>query len=89
MEISLPTAFAWGIKRGINFKIVPLTVWAYALMVELEHGTKLGFDTDVTHNSLDMTSKIAKAHILEYPDYYQRLRRMEQEANAYWSRRRR
>lgn len=30
------------------------------------------------------TGKIAWAHLKEYPDYYQRLQVMENEAEAYW-----
>ena len=30
------------------------------------------------------TGKIALAHLNEFPDYYQRLARMEEEARAYW-----
>jgi hypothetical protein len=31
-----------------------------------------------------MTTKIVLAHLLEYPDYYQRLKKMEQEAKRDW-----
>lgn len=30
------------------------------------------------------TGKIALAHLLEMPDYYKRLNKMEKEGNAYW-----
>jgi hypothetical protein len=32
-----------------------------------------------------MTGKIALAHLTEFPDYYQRLAKMEAEAQAYWA----
>jgi hypothetical protein len=31
-----------------------------------------------------VTGKIAWAHLIEYPDYYRRLEKMEKEAEAYW-----
>lgn len=37
--------------------------------IELEHGTK-NPKTNVTNNDPIMTSKIALAHLYEYPDYY-------------------
>jgi len=33
------------------------------------------------------TGKIARAHLNEFPDYYQRLARMEAEADRYWAER--
>lgn len=56
---------------------------ARGIMVELEHGT-VDFRTDVTHDNIDQTAKIAWAHLNEFPDYYQRLDAMEQEAKEYW-----
>lgn len=51
--------------------------------VELEHGTR-EMDTNVTDNDPLITGKIALAHLNEYPDYYTRLAKMEQEAESYW-----
>ena len=36
--------------------------------------------TDVTGDDPSLTGKIALAHMKEFPDYYERLARMEQEA---------
>ncbi len=52
--------------------------------VELEHGTKFP-ETNVTNNDPLLTGKIALAHLLEFPDYYDRLKKLELEATAYWS----
>ena len=54
------------------------------LNVELEHGTKFP-QTNVTENDPILTGKIALAHLLEFPDYYDRLKKLETEANIYWS----
>ncbi len=34
--------------------------------------------------SFDETKKIALAHLNEFPDYYDRLEKMEKEAEDYW-----
>lgn len=52
--------------------------------VELEHGTKFP-ETNVTNNDPLLTGKIALAHLLEFPDYYDRLKKLETDADAYWS----
>jgi len=51
--------------------------------VELEHGTH-DLDTNVTDDDVDVTAKIARAHLNEFPDYYTRLEVMEEEAKRYW-----
>lgn len=51
--------------------------------VELEHGRR-DPATDVTGDDLLLTGKIALAHLNEFPDYYDRLARMEEEARAFW-----
>ena len=57
------------------------------LEVEIEHGAR-DPQTNVTNNDMDLTGKIAWAHLKEFPDYYTRLDRLEAEADAYWSSRR-
>lgn len=52
--------------------------------VELEHGTRFP-RANVTNNDPVLTGKIALAHLLEFPDYYTRLEKLEKEANKYWS----
>lgn len=51
--------------------------------VELEHGLQ-DAHTNVTNDDALTTGKIALAHLNEFPDYYTRLEKMEQEAEAYW-----
>ncbi len=52
--------------------------------VELEHGLH-DPATNVTNDDLLITGKIALAHLNEFPDYYDRLEVMEEEAKRYWS----
>jgi hypothetical protein len=47
--------------------------------VELEHGLQDAL-TNVTDDDPIVTAKIALAHLNEFPDYYARLERMEDEA---------
>jgi Protein of unknown function (DUF5661) len=49
--------------------------------VELEHGSR-DARTNVTDDNPFITGKIALAHLLEMPDYYERLAVMEQEAES-------
>ena len=53
------------------------------LNVELEHGIINSF-TNVTNDDPILTGKIALAHLNEFPDYYKRLGKMEEEAEKYW-----
>jgi len=49
------------------------------LEVELEHGSMLGPETNVTDDDPEMTGRIALAHLLESPDYYVMLADMEKQ----------
>ena len=51
--------------------------------MELEHGLH-DPETNVTDDDILTTGKIAWAHLKEFPDYYERLEAMEEEAKAYW-----
>lgn len=51
--------------------------------MELEHGTR-DPKTNVTGDDPVLTGKIALAHLNEFPDYYIRLKKMEENAKAYW-----
>jgi hypothetical protein len=52
--------------------------------VEFEHGAR-DPQTDVTGDDPIVTGKIALAHLKEFPDYYERLERMEREAERDWA----
>lgn len=53
------------------------------LDTELEHGRR-NPQTNVTNDNPIMTGKIALAHLMEFPDYYTRLKKLEDEASVYW-----
>jgi hypothetical protein len=73
----------FGGKLGIDWKKFDVEQFRSGMDVELEHG-KVAPLTNVTNNDPLTTAKIALAHLLEYPDYYTRLAKMEKEAEAFW-----
>jgi Protein of unknown function (DUF5661) len=70
-----------GEQIGIHWELAPFGVEQFRMRmdVELEHGLQ-DPATDVTHDDPVLTGKIALAHLNEFPDYYTRLERMEEEA---------
>ena len=75
---------------GIDWVSARFDVEAFraGMEVELEHGAR-DPATDVTGDNPIVTGKIALAHLSEFPGYYTRLRRMEDEADREWQQRRR
>lgn len=73
-------------RLGINFnnEKFNLEQFRMGLDVELEHGRRSP-GTNVTGDNPILTGKIALAHLREFPDYYTRLKKLEEEAKAYWS----
>jgi hypothetical protein len=74
-------ARAYGEEIGIDWATSPFDVDQFRLgmNVELEHGLQ-DLLTNVTGDEPTVTAKIALAHLKEFPDYYTRLARMEDEA---------
>jgi Protein of unknown function (DUF5661) len=83
-------ARAAGTQIGIDWSTSPFDVdqFRMGMDVELEHGTH-DAATNVTDDDVEVTAKIARAHLNEFPDYYTRLAAMESEAEAYWDAQRR
>ena len=73
-------------KLGIFFENEKFTLddFTKGMNVELEHGKKSP-KTDVSNDDPIITGKIALAHLREIPDYYDILKKLEQEAIAYWA----
>ena len=67
-----------GAKLGIDWQKYDLEQFWMGLAVELEHGA-YDAETNVTNDDLMLTGKIAWAHLKEIPDYYTRLKKMEEE----------
>ena len=76
-------AKAIGEKIGIDWSKFDVEQFRMGMDVELEHG-KVDAETNVTNDDPVLTGKIALAHLNEFPDYYDRLYEMEEEADEYW-----
>ena len=72
-----------GEQLGIKWDKFDVDQFRRGMDVELEHGTQDPL-TNVTNDDPIMTGKIALAHLNEFPDYYDRLEEMEEEAEKFW-----
>lgn len=75
-------AKAIGEQLGIDWSKFDVEQFRRGMDVELEHGLR-NSHTNVTNDDPLTTGKIALAHLNEFPDYYDRLEKMEAEAEAY------
>ncbi len=73
-----------GDEIGVDWQRLDLEQFRAGMDVELEHGSH-DPQTDVTGDDPILTGKIALAHMKEFPDYYERLGRMEAEAERDWA----
>jgi hypothetical protein len=79
-ELGERVGIDWGTSR------FDLEQFRMGLEVELEHGRR-DVATNVSDDDEVTTAKIALAHLNEFPDYYTRLAKMEDEAKRYWAQR--
>ena len=70
-----------GEALGIDWSQFDVEQFRMGMDVELEHGL-VDPHTNVTNDDPIMTGKIALAHLNEFADYYTRLDKMEEEAEA-------
>ena len=56
-------------KLNIEFKDFSVNDFLTGINIELEHG-KINPKTNITNDDLELTAKIALAHLNEYPNYY-------------------
>jgi hypothetical protein len=87
-EFTAEEARRFGEGIGIDWPSAPFDVdqFRIAMNVELEHGLH-DPHTNVSDDDPHVTAKIALAHLNEFPDYYTRLERMEEEAKRDWQQR--
>ncbi len=78
-QITTGEAKEVGDKIGVDFEKYDIKWFLRGMEVELEHGSH-DPQTNVTNDDLIVTGKIALAHMKEFPDYYERLEKMEREA---------
>lgn len=84
-RLSTDEATRIGERIGIDWASARFDVEEFraGMEVELEHGAR-DPATDVTGDDPITTAKIALAHLNEFPDYYTRLKKMEDEAHRDW-----
>ena len=83
MVFTAEEAKAIGEKLGLKWDKFDADQLRRGMDVELEHGTRDSL-TNVTNDDPLMIGKIALAHLNEFPDYYDRLEKMEREAEEFW-----
>lgn len=76
-----------GKALNIDWSKFDVEQFKMGLEVELEHGRR-DPATNVTNDDPVLTGKIALAHLNEFPDYYIRLKKMEEDAEEFHSRHR-
>ena len=72
-----------GEQLGIEWDKFDVEQFRQGMDVELEHGS-CDPATNVTNDDILTTGKISLAHLNEFPDYYTRLEKMEEEAEDFW-----
>ena len=82
MVFTAEEAKAIGEKLGLKWDKFDVDQLRRGMDVELEHGTRDSL-TNVTNDDPLMIGKIALAHLNEFPDYYDRLEKMEREAEEF------
>ena len=83
-KFSIDGARRIGDALGITWQQFDVEQFQVGLNVEMEHGSH-DPETNVTNDDPLLTGKIAWAHLKEFPDYYTRLKVMEDEADAFWA----
>lgn len=87
-DLSLAKAKEIGDKIGVDFSLYDLGEFRQGIKEEMEHGSLYeGITNGGTHvhnDSYETAGRIALAHLVEMPDYYQRLEDMETTAEKEW-----
>jgi hypothetical protein len=72
------------LKYNIDTKVVSKDTLISAINVELEHGKHFGAITNIINDDIELALKIALAHLLEFPNYYKYLSKMEAQLDKFW-----
>lgn len=78
-EFTLEEAKSVGDSLCVSWENFDVDQLRRGMNIELEHGTQ-NVMTNVTDDDATITAKIALAHLEEISDYYDRLEKMETEA---------
>ncbi len=83
LNFTTEKAKAIGEQLGVDWSKFDVEQFRMGMDVELEHGSR-DSATNVSNDDPLTTGKIALAHLNEFPDYYTRLKKMEDEAETFW-----
>lgn len=83
MKVTVEKAKQIGDQLGIKWDKFDEDQFMRGMNVEFEHGLRDPL-TNITNDDLLMTGKITLAHLNEFSDYYNRLEKMEEEAEDFW-----
>lgn len=73
-----------GEKLGVKWDKFDVDQFRRGMDIETEHGSH-NPATNVTNDDPLTVGKIALAHLNEFPDYYDRLEKLEKEADNFWA----
>ncbi len=87
-DLTLKKAYEVGLAIGVDFTKFDLGEFRQGVKEEMEHGNlyaeETGGITKVHNDSYETAGKIAIAHLVEMPDYYQNLEDMEKKGEDTW-----
>lgn len=83
-DLTLAKAKEIGDELNIDWSEIDLGEFRQGVKEEMEHGTMYGKHTTVHQDSYHVAGQIAYAHLIEVADYYQRLEKMEHQAEEKW-----
>jgi len=72
-----------GEQLGLKWDKFDVNQFKIGMNIELEHGLA-DVETNITNDDPIITGKIALAHLNEFSDYYDRLEKLEKEAEEFW-----
>lgn len=83
-DLTLKKTKEIGDEIGLDWSIIDLGEFRQGIKEEMEHGTEYGAASQVHDDDYVISGRIALAHIIEVPDYYQRLEDLETDAEKLW-----
>lgn len=83
-DLTLAKAKEVGDEIGVDWSEIDLGEFRQGIKEEMEHGSEYGSATKVHEDDYVISGRIALAHLIEVPDYYQRLEDLEDEGEAVW-----
>jgi len=71
---------AFAKRNSIDISKFDMQQLKLGMSVEMEHGSEMGFEVDVTNDEPDSTLKIVLAHLKKEPKYYTKILKNEKDS---------